>query len=56
MSSYLHLLILNSTKNIFAQSLCKINYLLVVTHDILGDSPQQAKKSFKDIKLRRFEY
>ena len=29
-SSYLHLLILNSTKNIFIQSLLKVNYLLVI--------------------------
>ena len=54
-SSYLHLLILNSTKNVFAQSLCKVNYLLVLAQDVLGDSPQQLQRSFKDVRLRSFE-
>jgi hypothetical protein len=51
----LHLLILNSTKNIFAQSLCKINYLLVLSQEVLGDSPHEVKRSFKDIRLRQFQ-
>lgn len=55
LSSYLHLLILNSTKNIFAQSLSKVNYLLVLAQDVLGDNPQQPRRPFRDIRLRRFE-
>jgi hypothetical protein len=31
MMSYFHLLVLNSTKNLYAQSLSKINYLLVLS-------------------------
>lgn len=54
LSSYLHLLILNSTKNLFAQSLSKVNYLLVLAQDVLGDTPQQPRRPFKDIRLKRF--
>ena len=42
----MHLLILNSTKNIFVQSLLKINYLLVLVKDVIGGS-NGFKRPFK---------
>lgn len=54
-SSYLHLLVLNSTKNIFVQSLLKINYLLVLEKDVIGDDDNFLKQSFKEIALRNYE-
>ena len=53
-SSYLHLLILNSTKNIFVQSLLKINYLLIVSKDIIG-GPTGMKRPFREVFFKYFE-
>jgi len=53
-SSYLHLLILNSTKNIFIQSLLKINYLLVLVKEVIGGS-NGLKRPFKEIFFKQFE-
>lgn len=50
----MHLLILNSTKNIFIQSLLKINYLLVLSKDVIGGECG-FKQSFRHINFKNYQ-
>lgn len=50
----MHILILNSTKNIFIQSLLKINYLLVLSKDVIGGCCG-FKQSFRSINFKKYQ-